>query len=91
MTKEERNRLRHFEAQIAARKGTAKASNTRRTGVLYRETPQYRSVTSTGSTERVERPQYTGDKLLGIGVLHKSNLVPIFNESDAHDITRMRR
>jgi hypothetical protein len=36
--------------------------------------------------------QYTGDELLGIGVLHKSNSVPIRKDSnDATEIARMRR
>ena len=34
---------------------------------------------------------YTGQKLVGIGVLHKSNLVPIFRTEDAADIAKMRR
>ena len=36
--------------------------------------------------------QYTGDELAGIGVLHKSNMVPIRKDSnDAKEIARMRR
>ena len=35
---------------------------------------------------------YSGErKLLGIGLLHKSNLVPVWDEEDAKEITRMRR
>ena len=34
---------------------------------------------------------YTGDKLVGIATMHKSNSVPIFNHEDAKDIARMRR
>lgn len=34
---------------------------------------------------------YTGDKMLGIGTLHKSNAVPVFSMEEAHDIARMRR
>ena len=34
---------------------------------------------------------YTGDKLVGIGQMHKSNAVPIFKKEDAEDIARMRR
>lgn len=38
------------------------------------------------------RKQYTGDELAGIGVLHKSNMVPIRKDSnDAKEIARMRR
>ena len=35
---------------------------------------------------------YSGErKLIGIGLLHKSNLVPVWDEQDAKEITRMRR
>jgi hypothetical protein len=34
---------------------------------------------------------YTGDKMIGIGTLHKSNSVPVFSSEDAIDIARMRR
>lgn len=36
-------------------------------------------------------PAYTGTKILGIGTMHKSNMVPIFNDQEAEDIARMRR
>jgi hypothetical protein len=34
---------------------------------------------------------YTGDKLIGIATMHKSNMVPVFKMEDAQDIARMRR
>ena len=34
---------------------------------------------------------YTGDKIVGIAAMHKSNLVPVFNEEAARDISKMRR
>ena len=35
---------------------------------------------------------YSGErKLLGIGLLNKSNLVPVWDEEDAKEITKMRR
>lgn len=34
---------------------------------------------------------YTGTKMLGIGTLHKSNAVPVFNSEEAVDIAKMRR
>lgn len=34
---------------------------------------------------------YTGDKMIGIGTLHKSNAVPIFNVEEAKDMANMRR
>ena len=41
---------------------------------------------------RAEQQHYSGErKLLGIGMLHKSNLVPVFDQQDAIDIYKMRR
>lgn len=38
------------------------------------------------------KPQvYTGDKIIGIATMHKSNLVPIFNNDAAKDVSSMRR
>jgi len=34
---------------------------------------------------------YTGEAMIGIGQLHKSNGVPIFSKEDAVDISKMRR
>lgn len=40
----------------------------------------------------VKQPmQYTGDKIVGIGTMHKSNAVPIFSDQEARDISSMRR
>jgi hypothetical protein len=57
-----------------------------------RETPEYRSHTSTASsTARPEPKRYTGSLVKGIGVMHKSNAVPIIDEQHMKDIARMRR
>jgi hypothetical protein len=34
---------------------------------------------------------YTGNKILGIGTMHKSNAIPIFSNEQAKDISTMRR
>jgi len=34
---------------------------------------------------------YTGNKMIGIGTLHKSNAVPIFSDDEAKEISSMRR
>ena len=34
---------------------------------------------------------YTGDKIKGIGTMHKSNAVPIFSDEQAVEISTMRR
>lgn len=58
-----------------------------------RESVHYPSV-DTGSgnaTKPIEGKKYTGDKIIGIGTLHKSNAVPIFSDTEAKEISRMRR
>lgn len=47
---------------------------------------------SGGVAARKESLQYSGErKLLGIATLHKSNMVPVFDQETAIDIARMRR
>lgn len=48
-------------------------------------------VTPGGDAAKKDSPVYTGDKMLGIGQLHKSNAVPVFKQEDAIDLARMRR
>lgn len=38
-----------------------------------------------------EEKRYTGKNLIGIAVMHKSNLVPVFSKDDAVEISKMRR
>jgi len=57
-----------------------------------RETPNYPSLNSTEyNTYKKDIQQYTGDKMKGIGTLHKSNAVPIFTDEEAKDQATMRR
>jgi len=59
----------------------------------YSNTSQYPSVTTTGSinTSKLERTKYTGTLVVGIATMHKSNAVPIINQEQAEEISRMRR
>ncbi len=50
-----------------------------------------RPDTASCVTGRVERTMYTGDRLLGIAVMHKSCLVPIFSQEEAESVAKMRR
>ena len=65
-----------------------------RSAPFRREAPHYPSL-NTGAigtcTKPVHGKVYTGDKMIGIGTLHKSNAVPVFNSDDAVEISRMRR
>ncbi len=57
-----------------------------------RETPRIESR-DTGWVACVKKQDqtYTGDKMKGVGVMHKSNSVPIFSDQEAIDISKMRR
>ncbi len=44
-----------------------------------------------GGTKPVHSVKYTGDKMIGVGVLHKSNSVPVFSSEEATEMARMRR
>jgi hypothetical protein len=44
-----------------------------------------------GVAARRDAPVYTGDKIKGIGTLHKSNAVPVFTDEEAVDLAHMRR
>jgi hypothetical protein len=66
---------------------------------VYRGPEPYRGFTertksttfTAGPCAKVEPQMYTGDKMIGIGQLHKSNAVPIFSNQEAIEISRMRR
>ena len=47
--------------------------------------------TGVGSCTKQETPVYTGEAMLGVAQMHKSNSVPVFKQEDAIDIARMRR
>ena len=57
-----------------------------------RSTKHIPSLVSSGhvSTART-RNVYTGDKIIGIATMHKSNAVPVFAADTAAEISRMRR
>lgn len=44
-----------------------------------------------GGTKPIMGRQYTGTRMIGIAVMHKSNSVPVFSADDAVDLARMRR
>lgn len=57
-----------------------------------RETTQYPSRgNGIGVASMKETNFYTGDKIKGIGTLHKSNAVPVFSDEEAKSLATMRR
>ena len=57
-----------------------------------RETPAIPSL-DTGwlPCTKSQDQAYTGTKVKGVGIMHKSNMVPIFSDEEAVEISRMRR
>ena len=58
-----------------------------------RETQKISSLNSSMMGNATVKPKqfYTGDKIIGIGTLHKSNAIPVFSVEEAQDMAQMRR
>lgn len=58
-----------------------------------RESPKIPSLDTwvTGAVTTKKPEQYTGNNLLGITIVHKSCLQPVFNKEQAEDAAKMRR
>ena len=67
--------------------------------VFARETPYYPSFSSAptktellgNDTPKQEPMQYSGDYIIGIATMHKSNMVPVGREDNPKDYSTMRR
>ena len=58
----------------------------------HRQTPKIDSLPFTGGIcPKVPDKVYTGNMIKGIGTMHKSNAVPVFNDDHIIEIARMRR
>lgn len=53
--------------------------------------PSAVATTTKNTVSKIDRPQYTGDLVIGIATMHKSNAVPIISQEQAIDIAKMRR
>ena len=60
-------------------------------GIDAPKIPSLNNGIDTAPALKKEPLTYTGSKMKGIGVLHKSNAVPIFTDEEAIDIAKMRR
>ena len=80
---EEKRRTRALKAEPLIYKLSTPAGRTTTTNLPSR-------VTAGHSTAAVHKV-YTGDKVLGIATMHKSNAVPVFRAEDAVEISKMRR
>jgi hypothetical protein len=78
--------------QLQASRNTVKAKPLKSPAPYRRETPNYPSAGGTSGVGSLpEQKQYTGNAMMGIATLHKSNAVPVFSQEDAVEISRMRR
>lgn len=61
-------------------------------GINRRQTPKYPSkVPTVHSTAPKPRPQYSGDEVQGVALVHKSNYVAVGSGTDPKDVSKIRR
>lgn len=83
-----------IEQEEKKRRNALKASTYTPPKLYVRETPKIPSLNGGVDTTPALRKAnkiYTGTKIIGIGTMHKSNAVPIFSDTEAKDISSMRR
>jgi len=95
--------FKSFDDYVAFRNGTYKPKQVKQPKQKfqeYQEPQSYRRETKhipsmgrgVGVAAKRETQKYTGDLIVGIGTMHKSNAVPIMRgTSEAEDIAKMRR
>ena len=84
---------------LMAKYGPAKVAPTRKQKLEYKlEIPADRNTRSIpsrdsglGNATKAAPKVYTGTKIVGIATMHKSNMVPVFSNQEAEDISKMRR
>lgn len=61
-------------------------------GINRRQTKAYPSKTPTvHSTQKKEAPRYSGDEVMGLALIHKSNYVPVHRSENPKDVSKIRR
>jgi len=75
--------------QLKAKK--SKKRDKEESTVMYQSRCTVPTSNTVGNGFKKEENKYTGDNLLGISVMHKSCLVPVFSKQQAEEISRMRR
>ena len=61
----------------------------REDGLSYKSIPSL--STPGGSTAKKADTKYTGNNMLGVSLVHKSHLQPVFSNDQARDLASMRR
>jgi len=85
-----------IEEYIAFRQGKSTykpktVSDPLKTETYRRQAPNYPSGDGIGVSFAKKPNEYTGTLIRGIATMHKSNAVPIINQEQAEDISKMRR
>ena len=81
--------LQKYESKSTVKRDT---TPTRKPEPYRRETIRHPSLDSGAGTATLGTPkEYTGTEMIGIGQMHKSNAVPVFRQSDAESLAKMRR
>ena len=95
--------LEKYNAKVVVEKPKSVRTNSSKTVAPYRSdwrsrvdpnrlTDHIPSVdTGRGIAPKAPDKVYTGDAMIGIGQLHKSNGIPVFRQEDAVDVSKMRR
>lgn len=79
------------QAQGAAKGQSAHGSKGSKPAVEEANETKRKGLWVVGPLAAKPSPVYTGEKMIGISTMHKSNMVPVFSDSEAKDIARMRR
>lgn len=61
----------------------------REDGLSFKSIPSL--TTQGGSTAKKADTQYTGSSMIGVSIVHKSHLSPVFSNEHAIDLASMRR
>ena len=86
-----------FDEYVTYRQGKYKpklkgvVSNPMHATTLRRESPKYESGDGIGVTFAKKPNEYTGTLIKGIATMHKSNAVPVIDQKQMEEISRMRR
>lgn len=86
--------LKKYEIDKLRKKKVQSKEVYKTTEVYRRETERYPSLNSAdvcGAATKAPAKVYTGTLIKGIATMHKSNAVPVFNNEQAIEISKMRR
>jgi hypothetical protein len=90
--KKEKQVFTGFSAKYTKKPVRGEVRSPIQTGYNPRETVKHPSLVTVGGETNLKSPsKYTGNEMLGITIIHKSCLQPVFNSQAAVDAASMRR